>query len=200
MRPDHEVALLHRDVVHRRVRQVLPQRLPVGAIVKGDVDAVLGAQVQEFRHFDVLANRTREVFRRDAVHDLRPGLPVIVRAEDVWLEVVLLLRFAAERCGSGGDADPRFVRIAQFFGVTFFQLVPPSRVTCEAVVDRSDDVHVLQRQRDQKVVASVSTPVLSFVIGRPTRIVFGSWRVRSGLIFVQLCPSFVDFQRCCEPT
>src|SRR5437867_9961000 len=50
-------------------------------------------------------------------------------------------------------------------------------------------------------VAYVSTPVLSSVIGPPEApMVFGSWRVRSGLIFVQLCPSFVDFQTCCEPT
>ena len=50
-------------------------------------------------------------------------------------------------------------------------------------------------------MAYVSTPVLSFVIGPPDApIVFGSWRVRSGLILVQLCPSFVDFHTCWDPT
>ena len=50
-------------------------------------------------------------------------------------------------------------------------------------------------------VAYVSTPVWSSVMGPPDGpIVDGSCRVRSGLIRSQLCPSFVVFQTCCEPT
>src|SRR5881628_2789687 len=89
------------------------------------------------------------------------------------------------------------------FGVTFFQLVPPFRVTC--TYPSSDPVQMTLASRADgampNTVAYVSTPVLSLVIGPPEApIVFGSWRVRSGLIFVQLCPPFVDFQTCCEPT
>ena len=49
VRRDHQVALLHRDVVHRRVRQILPQRLPLRAVVERHVDAVLGAEIQQLR-------------------------------------------------------------------------------------------------------------------------------------------------------
>ena len=43
VRPDHEIPLLDLDVVHRRVGQVLPERLPARAIVERYVDAVLRA-------------------------------------------------------------------------------------------------------------------------------------------------------------
>src|SRR5690349_5748490 len=40
---------------------------------------------------------------------------------------------------------------------------------------------------------------MSRVIGPPDGpIVVGSWRVRSGLIFVHVCPPFVVFHRCCD--
>src|ERR1041385_7824459 len=88
-------------------------------------------------------------------------------------------------------------------GVTVFQFAPPSRVT--ATTPSSDPVQMTLPSFGDgaivKTVAYVSTPVLSFVIGPPDDpIVFGSCRVRSGLIFVQLWPSFVDFHTCCEPT
>src|SRR5258708_38737617 len=89
------------------------------------------------------------------------------------------------------------------FGVTFFQLVPPLRVTWTYPSSEPDQM-TLPSFADGAIVntvAYVSTPVLSFVIGPPEApIVFGSCRVRSGLIFSQLCPSFVDFHTCCDPT
>ena len=51
-----------------------------------------------------------------------------------------------------------------------------------------------------KTVAYVSTPVWSRVIGPPDGpTVIGSFRVRSGLIWTQFCPSVVVFQTFCVP-
>ena len=88
---DDEVALFNRDVVHRRVGQVLAQRLPFRPVVERDVDAVLGAEIQQLRALDVLADRAREVVRRKAVGDGGPGFPEVVGPEHVRLEVVLLI-------------------------------------------------------------------------------------------------------------
>ena len=50
-----------------------------------------------------------------------------------------------------------------------------------------------------KIVANTSGPFMSPVIGPPERPgVFGSARVRSGLICVQLWPSSVVFHKCCD--
>ena len=103
VRRDDEIAVLDGDVVDRRVRQVLPQRLPFRAVVERNVDAVLGAQIQQLRLLDVLANRAREVGRADAVGDRRPGLAVIVGPEDVRLEVVLLIAIRGDISGAGAE-------------------------------------------------------------------------------------------------
>ena len=66
VRRDDEVALFDRDVVDRRVGQVLPQRLPFRAVVERDVDAVLGAEIQQLRALGILADRAREVVGPDA--------------------------------------------------------------------------------------------------------------------------------------
>src|SRR5262245_46824835 len=89
------------------------------------------------------------------------------------------------------------------FGVTFVQVFPPSRVSC--TYPSSLPVQITFASCCDgaivKIVAYVSTPVWSFVIGPPDGpSVFGSCRVRSGLILVQLFPSVVLAQRCCEPT
>src|SRR5580698_2109551 len=50
-----------------------------------------------------------------------------------------------------------------------------------------------------KIVPKISGPFWSFVIGPPeSPSVFGSARVRSGLIFSQFCPSLVVFHKCCD--
>src|SRR5262249_48407735 len=61
------------------------------AVVPRDVNPVLGAEVQELLALRIFADRAGEVGRADAVGDRRPGRAVVVRAEDVWLEVVHLV-------------------------------------------------------------------------------------------------------------
>src|SRR5215467_12517422 len=105
---------------------------------------------------------------------------------------------------SNADASMRLTRpkSGMSFGVTFDQVLPPSFVTC--TMPSSDPVQITLTVRLDGAIAKMtpytSGPFMSRVIGPPDGpIVFGSWRVRSGLIFSQLWPPFVVFQRCCEP-
>src|SRR5688572_2674078 len=87
------------------------------------------------------------------------------------------------------------------FGVTFAQVFPPSRVTFTS--PSSDPAHRTLTSRFDgpraNTVAYTSGPFMSPVIGPPEwPIVFGSCRVRSGLIRSQLCPPLVVFQTCCD--
>src|SRR6476660_7781676 len=89
------------------------------------------------------------------------------------------------------------------FGVTFFQFCPPSRVM--NTYPSSEPVQMRFPSFGEgaivNTVAYVSTPVSSRVIGPPeSPIVDGSWRVRSGLMRVQLRPALVVFHTCCDPT
>src|SRR5204862_3426444 len=77
-------------------------------------------------------------------------------------------------------------------GVTFFQVFPPSRVTC--ISPSSEPAQITPAVRGDsamvKTVAKYSTDVWSLVIGPPEGpSVRGSWRVRSGLIGLKVCPS-----------
>src|SRR5262245_35940797 len=87
------------------------------------------------------------------------------------------------------------------FGVTFAQLLPPSRVTC--TIPSSDPAQMMLTSflpgPIAKTVPYTSGAFMSFVIGPPEGpIVFGSCRVSSGLILSQLWPPFVVFQTCCD--
>src|SRR5579872_2620966 len=88
------------------------------------------------------------------------------------------------------------------FGVTFVQVLPPSRV--RNTYPSSEPVQIrlpsLGDRAIEKTVAYVSTPVSSRVLGPPeSPIVLGSCRVRSGLIFVQLWPPVCVTHTCCYP-
>ena len=58
-RREHEVAVVDADVGHRRDRQVLLERLPVGAVVERDEEAELGARVEQPLAARVLADHAR---------------------------------------------------------------------------------------------------------------------------------------------
>ena len=63
VRRDRDVARLDPDVVHRRVRQPVLQRLPVIAVVERDVEAVLRAGVEQAAPRRILADDVRVVVR-----------------------------------------------------------------------------------------------------------------------------------------
>ena len=122
------------DVRDRHVGQVQRQRLPVIAVVVRDVEAVLRAGVEQAAARRILADGVHVVLRGDAGDDLRPRLAEVTRPEDVGREVAeqrLLDRDvgAAGLEARGVDMLTR-PKSGMSFGVTFVQVLPPSRVTC----------------------------------------------------------------------
>ena len=88
MRRDRDRIRLDPDVGHRGVRQVQRQRLPPIPVVVRHVEAVLRARVEQPATRGIFAHGMHVIVRADAVHDLRPRLSRITRAEDVSREVV----------------------------------------------------------------------------------------------------------------
>src|ERR1044071_4582351 len=87
------------------------------------------------------------------------------------------------------------------FGVTLLHDLPPSFVTL--TMPSSEPVQMTFVVRfdgpTAKMTAYTSGPFMSRVIGPPDGpMVFGSWRVRSGLMRSQLCPPLVVRHRCCD--
>src|SRR5579864_2022043 len=101
----HQVAeaLLHGDAVDRGVGQAARQRLPAPAVVERDVEAVLGAQVEEAAPRRVLAQGmdVGERAARDAVDDRRPGAAVVPGLEDERIAVVDLVQVDGDVGGAG---------------------------------------------------------------------------------------------------
>ena len=84
---DREIVAVDPDVRHLRVGQSLCERTPVIAVVHRDVEAVLGAGVEQSAADAILAHDVRVVVRGDSVHDLRPRPAEVVRAENVGREI-----------------------------------------------------------------------------------------------------------------
>src|SRR5579884_139343 len=85
-------------------------------------------------------------------------------------------------------------------GVTFSQCCPPSRVmwTRPSSVPAQIKSFCTGDSTTEKIVSYTSTPVLSLVIDPPEEACFDlSFRVRSGLMMLQLIPSFVVLNRTC---
>ena len=88
MGADHEVAVVDHEVADRRGGHVQPQRLPMVAVIEGDVDGALGAREQQAASHGVLTHRVHDLIRRDSRHDFRPGLPAILGPKDVRVQIV----------------------------------------------------------------------------------------------------------------
>ncbi len=85
---DDEIVVLDDDVAHRRRRHVQPQRLPMSAVVERDIDGAFGAGEQQALPLRILADGIDRLAVGNAGDDLRPGLPAVVRAEDVRPQIV----------------------------------------------------------------------------------------------------------------
>src|SRR5512143_1532875 len=104
---------------------------------------------------------------------------------------------------SNADASMMLTRpkSGMSFGVTLLHVLPPSFVTL--MMPSSEPVQMTFVVRldgpRAKMTAYTSGPFMSRVIGPPDGpIVFGSWRVRSGLMRSQLWPPFVVLNKCCD--
>src|SRR5258708_4914358 len=86
---DHEIMLLDNDVGDLRVRELQRKRLPVVAGVEGNVNAVLGAGVQEARPLWILADGVHVVRVPDAGDNRSPRPAEIAGLEEVRLAIIL---------------------------------------------------------------------------------------------------------------
>src|SRR4051812_35160093 len=92
-------------------------------------------------------------------------------------------------------------RSGMSLGVTLAQVFPPSLVTLMMPSSEPAQRTFVVRLdgASAKTVAYTSGPFMSRVIGPPDGpIVFGSWRVRSGLMRSQLWPPLVVLNTCCD--
>ena len=89
LRRGDEVVAVDEQVAHPRDRQVALQRLPRVAVVERDVDAGVGAGVEQAFLDGIGADDGDEMAVRQSIRDLRPGLAVVVRAHGDRVEIVL---------------------------------------------------------------------------------------------------------------
>ena len=105
VRRDHQIVelLLHHEPVHRCVRQVHLQRLPVLAIVERHVGAVLGAEIEQPALDRIFAHAMRVAQHRvrDAVRDQFPRCAEISRLVDEGISVVHLMKLDRDVCRAG---------------------------------------------------------------------------------------------------
>ena len=112
------------------------KRLPVRAVVEGDVHAELGAGVEQAGAVGIFAHHARRLVGGDAVlavGEQRPRLAVVVGAVDVRREIAEQEAIdggvgGAGRCGLGSMFCTRPPG-GRSFGVTLVQVLPSSRVT-----------------------------------------------------------------------
>ena len=88
VRADDEVVVVDDDIADRGGGHVLAERLPVVAVVEGEVDCALGAGVEQAFAHRVFADGVDVLVVGNAVDDFVPGLAAVVGAEDVRAEVV----------------------------------------------------------------------------------------------------------------
>ena len=85
----HIVVRVKDHVADRRAREIEPQRLPLIAVVEGNVDGRLGAGEEQTLLFGVFTNDmhlTAGAFTgREAICDASPGLAAVMGAVDVML-------------------------------------------------------------------------------------------------------------------
>ena len=88
---DHEVVVLHDEIVHRRDGQIQLQRLPVSTVVEGHINPEFRARIQQSLFLRILAHRTHVGAFGYPADDAGPGLAAVVRAVDERLEIVELV-------------------------------------------------------------------------------------------------------------
>src|SRR5579859_41425 len=144
----------------RRGRQIEFQRLPVSAIVEGDVDAIFRAGEEQALVLGVFANDVGEAGVRETVGDSRPGFAEVGGPEDVGLEVVQLVAIDGDVGGAGGERrgfdDADETPLAEFFrGDVGPVLAAVAGDVHEAVVRTGPDDAFLDgrsREREDRVV------------------------------------------------
>src|SRR6185503_1410254 len=96
VRGDHEVVILDDDVGDLYVGKVERERVPVGAVVPGDVGTVLRSGVQQAGASRVFAHHVDVVVATHPRDDLRPGAAEVMCSIDVGRPVVVLIILGGE--------------------------------------------------------------------------------------------------------
>ena len=84
---DVQIVAVHHDVANRGDRHVVLQRLPLRAVVEGNVDAQFGGGIEQPFGLRIFLNRVDEGAFGNAGDDVLPGLAAVVGAIDVRLVI-----------------------------------------------------------------------------------------------------------------
>ena len=130
---DRDVVVLDNQIAHGSRRHVEAQRLPVFAIVEGDIDGALRSGEKQAFPLRVFADDVHGLSIRNSPDDFLPGFPGVVRSIDMRTHIVEpegvdrgVSRLGIEMSGiDEGD----FLPGRNCGGVTSVQFFPPSLVS-----------------------------------------------------------------------
>ena len=91
LRSREQVTVMHLEVSDGHYREIALPLLPVGAVVKRDVQPQLGAGVEQALQLRIFPHHTHPCFILDAVHDASPTATVILCLVDVRSKIVELV-------------------------------------------------------------------------------------------------------------
>jgi len=170
--------LLRRDPVHRRVRQIVLQRLPAPTVVKRHIQRVFRTEIKQplangsSRHAVGITQHAR----RNSVRDLRPRFAEIVGLVNERIAVVHLVKIhrdVSHACVPARSFDVAHgapLGQAADIGRDVCPILAASRVICTSpsFVPAQITPACLGDIRDRKTTPAYSTPMLSGV--RPPEI------------------------------
>ena len=88
VRGRREIVVLNQQVTHRGCGHVQPQRLPMIAIVEGNVNCALSAGKEQTLALGIFTHRIHILIGGNAVDDFGPGLAGVARAVNVRTQIV----------------------------------------------------------------------------------------------------------------
>src|SRR5882762_160571 len=88
MGPENNVIAVDDEIAHGSVRQVELQRVPVAPVIERHPHGTFRAGKEQAGQFRVFANRVHGGVIRDALGNLLPGPPAVVRAVDVSMQII----------------------------------------------------------------------------------------------------------------
>src|SRR5437867_2538946 len=91
MSGNDQIIVFNDEIPDRGDRQIHLQRLPLVAVIEGDVDSVLSASKKQSFPYWIFAHNVDIGALRNAFCDFGPSLSQVVRAINIGLQVVRLM-------------------------------------------------------------------------------------------------------------